>query len=400
MHALLALLTAAAAADAVPTYQWQKGETVRYYIESEIYWGAGIKASARLNLSTRIRDLKLRAEVECKVTAPGKFTELDCRLPWFDLAGEPVNETQARVDLVMADWEEFTKPVQIIIVIGPDGRLREFDCNGLPSGNITEGKLSEQMRSFLRAAFSPLDISLPTDPKDWVRGWVRKDLSFMMLLPVTDGTAGAGTLKMSHVDDRLGLALVSTEGRATVGQSSAVEASANGGLIDLRLGGEAWVDMTTGQLLFSGFTTDGRRTASASTGTADQEIAQSAALQRVAAFEPDHKAPISVVALRAPKADLPLPDPPTGAPVVPFSELAMSPLFIVGYPQIAQPYELPTSVVTARVVVDAEGVPTSFKAVRGYEALLEHVERGLKDARFPKRGGTYVVDLDVEVRLR
>ncbi|MSQ03308.1 MAG: hypothetical protein EXR71_15685 [Myxococcales bacterium] len=399
MYALLTLFASPAAAD-VPTYQWQKGETVRYYVESELYWSAGIKASARLNVSTRIRDLKLRAEVECTVKMPGKLTELDCRLAWLDLAGEPVSDPQGRVDLVMADWEEFTRPVQINIVIGPDGRLREFDCNGLPEGNIVEGKLSEQMRSFLRAAFSPLDISLPTDAKDWVRGWVRKDLSFMMLLPVTDGTAGAGTLKLFHVDDRLGLALISTEGRATVGQSSAVEASANGGLIDLRLGGEAWVDVTTGQLLFSGFTTDGRRTASASTGTADQAIAQSAALQRVAAFEADHKSPISVVALRAPKADLPLPEPPPGAPVVPFSELAMSPLFIVGYPQIAVPYELPTSVVGARVVVDAEGVPTSFKAVRGYEVLLEHVERGLKEARFPKRGGTYVVDLDVEVRVR
>ncbi len=399
MHALLALITAATAAD-VPTYQWHKGETVRYYIESELYFGAGIKASARLNVRTRIRDLKLRAEVECIVKAAGKVTELECRLPWFDLAGEPVSEAQSRVDLVMADWEEFTKSVQIVIVIGPDGRLREFDCNGLPQGNIDEGRLSEQMRAYLRAAFSPLDMSLPTDPKDWIRGWQRKDLSFMMLLPYTDGTAGAGTLKMSHLDDRLGLALVSTEGRATVTQSSALDTSANGALIDLRLGGEAWIDMTSGQLLFSGFTSDGRRTASASTGAADQELAQSAALQRVAAFEPDHKSPISVVALRAPKADLPPPEPPTGAPVVPFADLGMSPLFIVGYPQVAVPYELPTSLVGARVVVDAEGVPSSFKAFRGYEALLEHVERGLKDARFPKRGGTYVVDVDVEVRLR
>lgn len=396
---LLAFLTSVASA-AVPTYKWVPGETVRYYLETEFFWASGIKAAARLNTDTRIRDLVMKADVECKAAARGKATELVCTLAWLDLAGLPVSDRQERVDEVMADWEEFTRKVEIVVLVGPDGKVREFDVNKLPNGNIREGQLGEQMRAFLRSAFAPLDLVLTTDDKDWVRGWERKDLGLMLQLPVADGTAGAGTFKAKHVEDRLGLALISTEGRATVAPSAAVEASANGGLIDLRVGGQAWFDPATGQLLYSGFTTDGRRTASASTGLGEQYLAQNSGLQRVAAFEPDHKAPISPVAQRAPKVDKPAPEPPAGVAVVPFGELGMKPLFIVGFPQIAGPYELPTSTVRARVVVDAEGVPTAYTAYQGYEVLLDHVERGLKDARFPKRGGPYAVDLDVEVRAR
>lgn len=398
MSTLLVLSSLAGAA--VPAYKWTPGETVRFYLESELYWAAGLKAAARTNVDTRMRDLVIRAEVDCKVAARGKSAELDCSLPWLDLTGQPIADRQERLDTVLADWEEFTKKVEIIVLIGPDGKVREFDVNGLPSNNIREGQLGEQMRAFLRSAFAPLDLVLTTDEKDWVRGWERKDLGLMFQLPVPDGTAGAGTFKANHVEDRLGLALVSTAGRATVAPSQAVESSANGGLIDLRVGGEAWIDPATGQLLYSGFTTDGRRTASASTGTGDQYIAQNSGMQRVAAFDPEHKPPISPVAQRAPKVDKPAPEPPAGVAVVPFADLGMKPLFIVGFPQIAQPYDLPTSKVMARVVVDADGTPTSQAAYRGYEALLEHVERGLRDARFPARGAPYAVDLEVEVQRK
>jgi hypothetical protein len=75
----------------------------------------------------------------------------------------------------------------------------------------------------------------------------------------------------------------------------------------------------------------------------------------------------------------------------------MQPLFITGLPEIAVPYELPKSTVTARVVVGDDGVPTSQRAFSGYELLFEHVERALRDARFPAKGAAYSVDVAVEV---
>ena len=396
MFGTLLLLAASASAD-TPKYRFSDGETVRYYMDTELFWGKGIRAVARLNLDTRIQGIRLQAEVECVAKPIGKNTELTCVLPWLDLSADPQNDSQERVDRVMADWEEYTRPVRVEVLVTPDGKLREFDVNGLPDGNDREGQLAMQMHTFLRSMFAPLDLSLPSDPKDWVRGWKRTDIGLMVQLPTGTGTAGAGTVKYAHVDDRLGLALVDIAGRATVAPGGAVEESANGGLVDLRMGGEAWVDPAAGQLLFSAFSTDGRFVASASAAGAGMYIAQKSAVQRGSAFEPEHGEPISVVAQRALRRTDAPPAADAVAPLVDFATLGMKPLFITGLPEIAVPYELPKSTVKARVVVGADGVPTSQRAFEGYELLFEHVERALRDARFPVREAAYTVDVGVEI---
>lgn len=397
MFLTLALFASTAQA-APPTYKWTNGETVRYYLDSELFWAKGIKALARRNAETRIRDLRLRAEVECAVTTRGKNAELVCKLPYFNLSAEADGDQARVVDTVMADWMDFARPAEVIVVLGPDGRIKEFDVNKLPDGNIREGQLSEQMRAFLHAAFAPLDVSLTTDDKDWVRGWARKDVGAHLQLPIADTTAGAGTLTMKHPDDRLGLAHISLEGRATVAPGSAVEQSANGGLVDLRVGGEAWVEPVAGQLLFSGFSTDGRFVASAVEVGAGAYVSQRSALQRVVAFDPEHKEPLSVIAQRAQKLDGVAPAAAEGTAVVEFSALGMAPLFIQGQPEIAFPYELPTSTVRARIQIDAEGRVLSVAPFEGYAVLGEHVQRALNSAKFPVRGGPYAVDVAVEVR--
>lgn len=392
-----ALFVLAFAHAETPSFRFTPGETVRYYMDSELFWGRGIRATARVNISSRAQGIRMRAEVECVAASLGKNTELKCTMPWFLLTADPQNDSQERIDAVMADWMDFTKPVRIGLLVTPEGRIREFDVNGLPEGNIREGQLADQMRGFLKAMFAPLDVTTPTDPKDWVRGWKRTDVGLMVQLPTGTGTAGAGTMKYAHVDDRLGLAQIDVSGRATVAPGGAVDSDANGGLVDLRVGGSAWIDPAAGQLLFSGFSTDGRFVASAAGAANTQYIAQRAAIQRVSAFQPDHGEPISVVAQRAVvRTDAP-PTPDAAAPLLEFATLGMKPLFITGLPDIAVPYELPKSNVTARVVVGDDGVPTSQKAFSGYELLFEHVERALRDARFPAKGGAYTVDVVVEV---
>lgn len=397
MFSSVVLLSSLALA-APPSYKWTNGEVVRYYLDTEIYWPSSIKAVARENLDSRMQDLKLRGEAECKAKARGKNTELTCGFAWLELKAEPSNDTQARIDKVMADWLEFSKPVEIIILVGPNGQLKAFDVNKLPHDNIKDGQLGEQMRAFMRAMFAPLDVTLTTDDKDWVRGWQRTDVGYALQLPIGDGTAGAGTVKMKHADDRLGLQLISIEGRGTVASGRAVEQSANGGLIDLRMGGETWIDPAAGQVLFSGFSTDGRKTASASTGSSDQYVAQRSGIQRVAAFAADHSAPISVIAMRAPMLPGQAPALTEGAPLVEFATLGMLPLFITGMPEIAVPYELPTSMVKSRVVVGGDGQTTSAVPYQGYEILSEHVERALKAAKFPAKGTPYTVDVEIELR--
>jgi hypothetical protein len=392
------VLFASAASAAPPAYKWTNGETVRYYLDTEIYWARSIAAAARRNVDTRIRDLHLRAEAECKVALMGKSAELECTFSWLTLTADSDGDQAKLVSEVMADWTAFAAPARVVLTLAPDGKLREFDVNKLPDTNKREQDLSEQMRAFLHAAFAPLDVNLTTDDKDWVRGWSRKDVGAHLQLPVADSTAGAGTVTLKHADDRLGLTHISLEGRGTVAPGGAVEQSANGGLVDLRVGGEAWVDPAVGQLVFSGFSTDGRFVASATETGAGAYVSQRSGLQRVAAFDPEHKEPLSVVAQRAPKLDGVAPALPAGVSLVEFASLGMQPLFIQGQPEIALPYELPKSSVTARVVVDTDGHASSVTTYVGYEALAEHVQRALTSAKFPAKSAAYAVDVPVEVR--
>ena len=138
--------------------------------------------------------------------------------------------------------------------------------------------------------------------------------------------------------------------------------------------------------------------ASSSTGSVDQYVAQRSGIQRVAAFAADHTAPISVIAMRSPMLGGVAPALTEGAPLVEFSTLGMLPLFITGLPEIALPYELPTSMVKSRVVVGGDGAPTSAVPYQGYEILSEHVERALKVAKFPAKGSVYTVDVEIELR--
>jgi hypothetical protein len=143
---LLLLFLDVARAEA-PTYRYESGETVRYYMDNEFFWGKGVKASARENINTRMQGFRMRAEAECVAKPYGKNTELRCTLPWILFTADPQNDSQERIDLVMADWMDYTHPVKISFLVTPDGRLREFDVNGLPEGNIREGQLADQMRS-------------------------------------------------------------------------------------------------------------------------------------------------------------------------------------------------------------------------------------------------------------
>jgi hypothetical protein len=83
---------------------------------------------------------------------------------------------------------------------------------------------------------------------------------------------------------------------------------------------------------------------------------------------------------------------------VPFADLKMDALFVKGMPDAAKPLSLPVTSVKARVVVNADGVPLSVTAFSGFAALGAPTEQALLGATFPKRGGTYAVDLDVEWR--
>lgn len=384
---------------AVPTLAWEPGKPVHYYLETDIKFGESTLAQARLNHEVRIYATSMRAEATCTPAALGKNTELSCTFSYLDFELEPSSgRSQAIADLVEADWEAYASAAEIDIVVAADGHIKSFDIDGMERKTLREGYLIEIFRAYFMRLFAPLDLRMTSDEKDWIRGWTDKNIGYLLSLPTSTGTSGAGTVKHFVGTERFGLVQILSEGRGTVAQGAAVDTDTNGGLVDLRVAAEGWIDPATHSLLFRGFSTDGQRLASSSAGTYEGFINQRSALQRVEAFNADHSPPISVLAQRAPQLSGKTPAAPEGVPLVEFASLGMEPLFIQGMPQVAQGYELPRSNVKSLVVVGAEGKAETVTVYWGYEMLAEHVERGLEQASFPAKGSPYAVDVAVEVR--
>lgn len=395
---LVLALFASSALAARPTWQWDYSKPVNYYLHTEYRFPETLYVVARQNLDERVGSLKITGETTCLPAKLGKSTELTCTFSYLNFSAAPTGSSkQADVDKVMADWNDYLKTVKVDFVLSPEGKLRDFDIGGLERKTLRDGELIEWFRIYLMRLFSPIDLPLTKDDKDWVRGWSDNSLGMMLQLPFASGTAGAGTLTSRFVEERFGLYQVFTEGRATVGAGAAVDSSANGGLVDIRAAGEAWID-PAGILLFRGYQTDAERLASSSTGGAGHYVQQDSMLQRVDAFAADHSRPISVLGQRAPQRADPVPAPAAGIVTVEYASLGMDPLFLKGFPQVAQGYDLPVSTVRALVVVNTDGRAEKVTVYQGYELLVEHVERGLQQAKFPVKDHFYAVDVAVEVR--
>jgi hypothetical protein len=277
--------------------------------------------------------------------------------------------------------------------------MREFDMKGgLDRSNAREGAMIESQRVLLQRLFCFFDLPLTTDAKDWVRGWKQKGDSQLMQLQTTYGTAGATDMKHEHAGERYGLTVIATTGHATLSSGAALDAENGSRLVDVRLAGETLFDPGPGTFVWRDFQLDGRLTVSAQEAGSGAEYFQTGAIERVEEFPAPGDIPLTVAALRAPKLTDAPPPGPAGAALVPFADLGMAQLFVAGLPAAAQELGLPKSVVSARVVVGADGIPTSVKAWRGYAALATATETALTAAKFPAKGTPYVVDVELEWR--
>lgn len=391
------LLLSLSAQGAVPAWTWPTGQPVRYHLETALLTPRGVSVKARANTDARAASIQLVVDAECVATPVGKNREIRCTLPWVAMSGEGLTDAENdNMERISAEWSTDLRAATVVMLITAEGRLKEFDLQGLKAENARVRDMHEDQRIYLLRAFSLLDFPLATDPDAWKRGWEQKGGSPIWNLITQQGTVGAGSLLHKPLGESDGLYSINTEGRAVVSSGEALDAASGGRPVDLRAVGTAQVDVAKGLLAWRDLTIEGRVTASNAEAGSDVEFGQVSAIQLVDAFQPDGAAPPSLAAIRAPKVDNPPPELPPGVALVPFAELGMQPLFVPDMPPGAQ--DLPTGTMYARVFVGADGVPTSVGVYRGFAALVEPCRLALKGARFPARATAYAVDVEVEYR--
>jgi len=408
---LLALLLAAAPANAasyatltaVPTWTWKAGEVSRWHLETDLFTprglGLGYVDPKGVNVQAQSGSTHLVVDAECTASQEGKNTVLDCTFGYVSFSGKPLAlPADERIPDIYAGMTEQLKSAKIEMVLSADGRIRSFDLQGVKRINAASGEVIELERVLLQRAFCLFELPLATEVDDYKRGWKQTASSALMMLPTTSGTTGAYDMRFTTGPVSDNLLPINTTALGKLSYGSATDSSTGVRILDTTLTSQAEFDLALGRVVWRGVTIDGRLTVASNNAGSDVEFYQSSALQMVDVFLPNGAPPLSLMASRAPKRDLPAPDLTSGVPLVEFSTLGMQALFIPAMPPVGKQLGLPTTTLTARVEVDKDGTVTKATVFKGYEALAGACELALRGARFAKTGSAYAVDATVEFR--
>ena len=206
MTTLLALLsiTSAPAAAGTPTWTWPEGQPVLYHIESLVVRPrTGNPVAAVRNLEAGAREVKVVLDTTCTPKAVGKSAvEVTCSFAYVKFTGsELLPGDQANIDAILKEWSTDIATGRVVMTMGRDGKMRQFDLQGLSMKDQRESAIRDNQRSVLQRAFAPFEFPLPEDPDAWKRGWEQKGGNALLLLPGTLGTAGAAALKHTPKGD-------------------------------------------------------------------------------------------------------------------------------------------------------------------------------------------------------
>lgn len=407
---LLALATPAVASAAagptlekVPTFAWKKGEITKWHIESDLYTPRGKQLASMsakgVKITARTKKTRLVLDASCVATPEGKNAVVDCTFAYVGFTGEPwATPSDDRLPEVMAQWAADILPARIQFLQTPDGRLKGFDLQGVKRINASHAEIIELERMFLQRAFCLFELPMAATPDDIKRGWKQTSDSALMMLPTTTGTSGAYDMRYTAGPVSDNLLPIDTVARGTLSQGNAMDADYGVSMDSVTLTSQAAFDLSLGLLVWRGMVLDARLTVASGDAGSDVDFYQVNGLQKVDEFLPNGAAPLSLMASRAAKRNLPAPELTAGLGLTPYPDLGMQPLFVPDMPLSGQQLGLPTNTLKARVEVGEDGRVTAANVYQGYEALAGACELALRGATFTKTGKAYAVDVDVEFR--
>ncbi|MSP55320.1 MAG: hypothetical protein EXR69_06925 [Myxococcales bacterium] len=406
---LTAPVVASAAAgptlEKVPTFTWKKGEITKWHIESDLYTPRGKQLASMsakgVKIAARTKKTHLVLDASCVATPEGKNAVVDCTFAYVSFTGEPWSSpADDRLTEVMAQWSADLLPARVQFVQTPEGRMKAFDLQGVKRVNASQAEIIEFERIFLQRAFCLFELPLAATPDDFKRGWKQTSDSALMMLPTTTGTGGAYDMRYTAGPVSDNLLPIDTVARGTLSQGNAMDAESGVSMDTVTLTSQAAFDLSLGLLVWRGMVLDARLTVASGDAGSDVDFYQVNALQKVDEFLPNGAAPLSLMASRAAKRNIPAPEVTAGLALTPYADLGMQPLFVPDMPLSGQQLGLPTNTIKARVEVGEEGRVTAAIAYQGYEVLAGACELALRGATFTKTGKAYAVDVDVEFRAR
>ena len=253
--------------------KWGDVGAARYHLESAILTPRGFRVYGQTNIDARIVALNLSMDTTCAAAEQGRGWLLTCDVDEIGLSGEAMAGEAEKLAQILSEFETVLLEASVQIQMRSDGHIKAVDLEGPSKENRRYAYIHEQMRQFMRRAYSPLSVVLPKGGEDPGKEWKVRGMHVGFELMSTYGTAG-GTRFDYKVEEWNGTeAFVSGVGRGSVGTNLEMEAGsgsdADGNIygsstnpsVAMIVAGQARYDAAKGMVAYSELAANGQTTA-------------------------------------------------------------------------------------------------------------------------------------------
>jgi len=281
LFALGALVSASAAPAVAATgveWQWPDDEVRRYRIAADVKLTQPLLFSAEYNKDVRVFDFAVAIDTKCQPTrAMSKGWEIAC-----DVTEAQFNAHAAANDVpigmeVLAEWDQkLVDNATVTFVLTTDGRVQDFDVDGLNERNTRIRMIKETMRLVLLRGFAAFDLNLPKNG-DGAKPWKQKT-QVMLQLPVIDGMAGATQLQSEVAEEEGSKLTIDTVGRGTLTMQEVLDRKTPDSY-DAVVRSRSLFDTSTGNLLERSYLVESNLTPGSGSAVGAQQVPYIQAVQ-------------------------------------------------------------------------------------------------------------------------
>ena len=209
-------------AQATEGLQWQWGDSDQraYMIRSRVFLPQFMQFNKERNGDARVTEFVVTVITTCSVVDKvGKDRwELKCSIDDFSIAGAPPKSDAGKLMEVFDEMDQkLVNGGWVQMVFSADGRIVDYDLEGVDKSNTRNRHIQENMRLILGRLFAAMDLQLPLKGVDSDQSWEQKSSPLAMHFPSASGTFGASDVVHQVTKSAGDRAEIATSGRGTLG---------------------------------------------------------------------------------------------------------------------------------------------------------------------------------------
>ncbi len=253
-------------------WKWDVGTERKYLVQAQVRLSEMIYFTAPLNQDLRVVEFYVALFTTCRSEAAAgkKAFELRCKIDDVQLTAAPP-EVDSNRDLVQTldEYDKMLLDAEIQMVFGADGRIRNFDLEGIDASIRRQREMQETLRLVLLRAYAGLELELPKKGDDGSTQW-RQTESFAMQLPKSVGTMGGVRLDHAVAGTEGTVVTIDTAGKGTISSGETIGAPGQErprNFYDMDMRSRATFDTAQGTLVSRDYLVSGMPTASSAIAT-------------------------------------------------------------------------------------------------------------------------------------